>query len=134
MDYNSITQKDDKAYAQTRWIDAIQNDFAVRADWCVKDFKDANHAPVVKPGQTISKGEIVNITVSVSDPDNNKVHMKYWQYFEADSYAGKITMDGSSFKVPADVKKGDTIHIICEATDDGTPSLTRYQRVIIMVK
>ena len=27
---------------------AIQNDFAARADWCVKEFKDANHPPVAK--------------------------------------------------------------------------------------
>jgi len=26
-----------------RWVDAFQNDFAARADWCVKPFEDANH-------------------------------------------------------------------------------------------
>ncbi|MEJ0034161.1 MAG: nucleoside hydrolase-like domain-containing protein [Bacteroidota bacterium] len=48
MDFNPTTQKDDKAYPQTRWIDVMQNDFAARADWCVKSYKDANHAPIVK--------------------------------------------------------------------------------------
>ncbi|WP_369694867.1 hypothetical protein [Phocaeicola plebeius] len=28
---------------------------------------------------------------------------------------------------------GDTIHLICEVSDNGTPSLTRYKRIIIRV-
>ena len=31
-----------------RWSDAFQNDFAARADWCVKSYEEANHPPVVK--------------------------------------------------------------------------------------
>jgi hypothetical protein len=33
-----------------------------------------------------------------------------------------------------DVVAGQTIHLILEATDNGTPALTRYQRVIIRVR
>lgn len=29
------------------WTDALQNDFASRADWCVRSYADANHPPVV---------------------------------------------------------------------------------------
>ena len=38
-----------------KYIDDIQNDFAARADWCVKDYKNANHAPkiTVKEGTDI---------------------------------------------------------------------------------
>jgi hypothetical protein len=32
------------------------------------------------------------------------------------------------------VNSGETIHIICEVTDQGTPELTRYQRVIITIE
>jgi hypothetical protein len=32
----------------SRWTDAIQNDFAARADWCVKSHAEANHPPVVE--------------------------------------------------------------------------------------
>jgi hypothetical protein len=35
--------------------------------------------------------------------------------------------------VPADAKPGQAIHIICEMTDNGTPPLTRYQRVVIQI-
>jgi len=39
-----------------------------------------------------------------------------------------------SFSIPADAKTGDTIHIIFEVKDSGTPPLTRYQHVIVTVK
>jgi hypothetical protein len=35
--------------------------------------------------------------------------------------------------VPKDASVGDTIHLILEVTDKGTPALTRYQRVIATV-
>ena len=40
----------------------------------------------------------------------------------------------ASFTVPADAEKGQSIHIICEVQDNGSPQTTRYQRVIITVK
>jgi hypothetical protein len=46
-DFNPITQKVDVAYPQIRWLETLQNDFAARADWCVKDVKNANHPPKV---------------------------------------------------------------------------------------
>ena len=45
----------------------------------------------------------------------------------------------TSFEVPANsvvppnAAPGQTIHLILEVTDDGTPALTRYQRVIVTV-
>ena len=30
-----------------QWADVFQNDFASRADWCVKSYKEANHPPIV---------------------------------------------------------------------------------------
>ena len=35
---------------------------------------------------------------------------------------------------PTDAKVGDTLHLICEVTDNGTPALTRYQHVIVTIK
>jgi len=48
VDYNPFTKEMDHTYPQIRWIEAIQKDFAARADWCVKTYENANHAPVVK--------------------------------------------------------------------------------------
>ena len=72
------------------------------------------------------------------DPDGDAVTFKWWQYYEADTYAGQIAIDGAdtrdaSFVVPADAKPGDTIHVILEVKDAGTPALTRYQRVVVTV-
>ena len=127
-----------------RWSKAMQNDFAARADWCVKPYGEANHAPVVelahKSDMKAAPGKTVKLSAKgSSDPDGNTLSYRWWQYREAGSYPGDITFDSnggvkSSFVVPDDAKKGETIHVICEVTDDGVPALTRYARVIITVK
>ena len=40
----------------------------------------------------------------------------------------------TTFRVPNDAQPGETIHVILEATDDGTPPLTRYQRLIVRIQ
>ena len=40
-----------------------------------------------------------------------------------------VTTDGE-----ADAKPGDTIHFVCTVTDDSTPALTRYARVVVTVR
>lgn len=42
--------------------------------------------------------------------------------------------DVLTIHIPRDIKKGQTIHIILEVKDDGTPSLKKYQRVILTAK
>jgi hypothetical protein len=37
------------------------------------------------------------------------------------------------FTVPADAEARQTIHVIAEATDDGVPALTRYERFVVAV-
>ena len=44
-----------------------------------------------------------------------------------------ITCPFIAGRVPADAMAGQTIHLIIEATDDGAPALTRYQRVVVTV-
>lgn len=127
-----------------RWSDAMQNDFAARADWCVKPFKDANHPPVVVlkhiSDKQVSKGAEVRLSaVGTTDPDGDKLSYKWWHYIEAGTYLKSIQIEYSqkqnvSIVIPDDAKEGETIHIICEVSDNGTPSLTRYQRVVIHIK
>ncbi|MGC4037271.1 MAG: DUF1593 domain-containing protein [Chitinophagaceae bacterium] len=142
-DYNPFTKKEDAAYPQTRWIPAIQNDFAARADWCVKDFKNANHPPVVKLNHAADinakPGTTIQLSGSGKDPDNNELTYKWWQYKEVGSFNGTIDIRNAdkakaSFIIPSHAKKDDTIHIILEVTDNGVPSLTRYQHVIVTVR
>ncbi|QJW91280.1 DUF1593 domain-containing protein [Spirosoma taeanense] len=141
-DYNPYTGKADAAFPQTRWIPALQNDFAARADWCVKPYKEANHPPVVKLNQArdlrVKPGQTVTLSGSAIDPDGNNVNYRWWQYAEAGTYPGKVDIQQSdqakvTFVVPADATTGQTIHLILEVTDSGTPALTRYGRVIATV-
>jgi len=141
-DFNPFTNKPDRAYPQTRWIDVLQNDFAARADWCVMPYEDANHPPLVVLRHANSlrgkPGSLIRIIGFGSDPDKNNLTYKWWQYHEVDTYQGKIeiidsNMDKTAFIIPKDARIGDTIHIILEVTDSGIPRLTRYQRVIVNV-
>ena len=140
-DFNPYTQKMDKAFAQTRWIPAIQNDFAARADWCIKDFKNANHVPMVMVNNKrlmVYGGQNLNIKAKTFDPDGNAVKVNFWQYQEVGNTDKKLKIvangHNASIKIPSSAKAGDTFHIIVEGTDTGTPALTRYQRVVLMVK
>lgn len=139
-DFNPFSNKMDLAFAQTRWLETLQNDFAARADWCIKTYKNANHAPIVKlttaSNLTAKPNNTVKLSGTASDPDGNTLNYHWWQYEEVDTYGGKISIENAdsksaSFKVPSDIKKGETIHLILEVKDNGTPQLTRYQRVIV---
>ncbi len=142
-DFNPYTNKIDAAYPQIRWLKALQQDFAVRADWCIKDYKNANHAPIVglKHANTLSaeKGETITLLADATDPDGDALRYHWWNYKEVGTYGGAILINQAnsakaSLKVPDNAKKGDTIHIILEVTDDREMPLTRYQRVVVVVE
>ncbi|QDV25221.1 DUF1593 domain-containing protein [Aureliella helgolandensis] len=121
-----------------RWTAALQNDFAARADWCVKPYEQANHPPVVKlthgQDRKVRPGETVPLNAAgTNDPDGNALTYRWWQYEEADSAKSKITIAGedaaqASFVVPEE--SGTQVHIILEVTDNGSPALVRYQRIV----
>jgi hypothetical protein len=127
-----------------RFFAAAQNDLAARMKWSVTPkFGDANHPPQVKIKGPLDistrAGSTVSLAGEVSDPDHDKVTVTWWQYNDAGTYPGDVTFSNpatltTSFRVPEDAKSGQTIHIILEATDNGTPRLTRYQRVIVTVQ
>jgi len=127
----------------TRWTDALQNDFAARADWCVNSYDEANHPPVVKLVNALDinakPGAIIKLSAKGTiDPDGDELSYFWWQYEEAGTYPGSATIENStarvaSITVPSDAEKGHSVHIICEVKDNGTPQLTRYKRVIINV-
>lgn len=127
-----------------RWTDVLQNDFAARADWCVKPYAQANHAPVVKLAHALDLTARPGATLQLSakgttDPDGNQLTYTWWQYAEADTYPGTVAVQHpdrpqASFRVPADAAKGQTLHLVCEVTDNGSPCLTRYQRVVVTVR
>lgn len=140
-DINPITQKIDLAYPQIRWLEALQNDFAARADWCIKSFKETNHAPkisVAKNQLSVKAGQTIILKATATDPDNNLVNISFWQYQEAGTSTEKVVIHTkgkeAEIKIPSTAKSGDTIHVIIEGKDNGIPALTRYQRVVLTVK
>jgi len=142
-DFNPYTQQMDQAYPQTRWLEALQLEFAARAGWCVKPYAEANHPPEVSLGQEatleVSPGETVSLTAKASDPDGDPLCYSWWQYGEADSYPGTVDilrpfMPSPRIRIPDDLKPGENIHIIVSVTDGQFPNLTRYQRVILTGK
>ena len=128
-------------YPQTRWTAAIQNDFAARVDWQIKGYAESNHPPVVSVStnkMTLAPGQLAILKGSASDPDRNALKFNWWQYREPGTYPGAVTLSGADkqnaqFVVPRDAKPGQTIHLILEVEDSGTPPITRYQRVIVTV-
>lgn len=127
-----------------RWTAAMQNDFAARADWTIKSYDEANHEPIVKLAHSedllLKAGSNVKLSAAGSyDPDGDKLSYSWWQYQDPGTYKGKVSINQSNeqdakLTVPKDAKPGQTIHVICEVTDNGSPALTRYRRVIITVK
>ncbi|MBM3824924.1 MAG: DUF1593 domain-containing protein, partial [Verrucomicrobia bacterium] len=145
---NQATERDETGtvvgnYTSKRWVAVAQRDFAARLKWSVTpSFANANHHPVVSVAcgldRTAAPGETVNLAGTGIDPDGNALTYRWWQYREAGTYPGAITFSSattgaSSFVVPADAVSGQTIHAILEVADNGTPALTRWQRVIVTV-
>lgn len=122
---------------------AAQRDLAVRLHWSVTPrFDGANHEPRVGiAGPTdirVAAGERLRLKGTVSDPDGDAVSVR-WLQFRTGTYPGAITFTApespeTEVLVPADALPGQTIHLVLEATDRGTPALTRYRRVILVVR
>ena len=131
-------------YTFQRWLPAIQNDWASRADWCVTStYAEANHQPDARVTgdliRTVSPGQTVTLDASGSiDPDGDSLSFKWWHYHEADNATIKLTinnntsMNNASFVVPHEPHT--QLHVILEVTDNGEPALTRYQRVIFNIE
>jgi hypothetical protein len=139
-----------------RWLVARQNDFEARMDWQrYNNYGEANHNPVaVLNGDstknvirlTVSSGKKVHLSADgTTDPDGDALNYRWWEYYEAGSENGAGLDEGPSvsiskpcarntgFMAPV-VSSPKDIHIILEVTDDGSPNLTSYRRVVVTVK
>lgn len=120
-----------------------QNDFAARLKWSVTtSYTAANHAPqiqVMGPLTVMANpGQKIKLHAHASDPDGDTFALRWW-VFPVGSYSGKVELTNEnspqvSVQVPSDASAGQTVHLIAEATDNGAPKLTSYQRVIITIR
>ena len=145
-----------------RWRTAFQNDFAARMDWTIDDYRHANHNPVVEVnGQPSTAPIYIDATVGeptvldasrAHDPDGQSLHYSWFLYPEAGSTGANLSAINISAAgtpkavvVPTAVcrpmwlplgppcKGTGTAHIILAVTDDGSPQLTSYRRIILTV-
>jgi len=93
-----------------------------------------------RPARTVTAGEEVVLDASGStDPDGNALTFDWFAYLEAGTYSGapplikNATSARPSFRAPA-VSTPQDLHLVLTLSDNGVPSLTRYQRVSITVK
>jgi hypothetical protein len=145
-----------------RWREAFQNDFAARMDWTIADYRHANHNPVVEVNGQLGTapiaieaeaGKAVLLDASQShDPDGQGMHYNWFHYAEAGSTGASlaaVTIAGADtaravvtptsacrpdwFAMPVHCAGTGTAHIILAVTDDGSPRLTSYRRIILNV-
>lgn len=146
-----------------RWREAFQNDFAARMDWTIKDFAHANHNPeVVVNGSagavpielTVKAGESLELNAAgTTDPDHQRLTYKWFIYPEAGltgTHGADITLTAadtpqahvkansacSAAWIPNLVpcRGSGVAHVILAVTDNGSPRLTSYRRIIITVE
>ena len=146
-----------------RWRSAFQRDFAARMDWTIHDFAHANHPPVVivngQDGEApieldVKAGQTVSLDASAShDPDHQPLTFHWFLYPEAGlatDHGAEVTLDGADGAVAharavsacrpmwiaglVPCHGEGVMHIILAVTDDGTPELTAYRRVIVHVR
>lgn len=132
-----------------RWREAFQHDFAARMDWCVTDDpKRANHNPIAwlngdstkrvleveaAPGATLSFS-----AEGSQDPDGDTIEYSWLVYPEAGTFPGEVKLshlagNTTALPVPTEARPGDTIHLILQLRDRGTPALFAYRRAVVTV-
>jgi hypothetical protein len=126
-----------------RWRDEFQRDFAARMDWTVRPFGAANHPPVpmldCAATITVSSGQSFGFDARHShDPDGDSLSFLWMPYREAGSSDAVLKINGTENAVlvsltAPEVTKTETCHLILKVTDRGSPALTRYQRIVVIV-
>lgn len=138
---DTVRYTDNKA-TLWRWRPAFQADFAARMDWCVKDYKGANHPPVpVLKGDgaiTVKSGQKFGFDASATyDPDGDSFSYLWFHYKEAGTYPKDISISPENYPgiwlTAPEVEKPETVHIILIITDKGTPALSRYKRIVVTI-
>ncbi len=140
--YVDATDDGDNKKSLRIWIDDVNNDYQARMDWCVKSYDEANHPPIVKINSDknikIKSGKKISLDAGkTKDPDRDELKFNWWQYKEPGSYDGSIELENTNSKkitfTAPKVGKPETIHLILEVKDNGSPSLKGYQRIIVEI-
>ncbi len=85
-----------------------------------------------------SSDKIVLDASPSTDPDQHQLRFEWLIYPEPGTFRGQVptienAMSPQATLVAPQVDSRQTLHIILMVTDDGTPPLTRYRRVVLTV-
>lgn len=131
-----IDDQGKEVYTESMWyyVSSIQRDLAARASWCITD--DKEEAPVlsIKESLDMKADKRTSVRIHLNKEENVLYKAKY--YKEASTYKGNISVnidDSIKINIPEDVKSGDTLHIIIEATNAYKHQLSRFKQIIITI-
>lgn len=124
------TDPDARMSAVYRWRPDFQNEMAARLDWCVKPWKGANHAPIVRLRHTRRAGVLELDATRSTDPDGDRLEFD-WMLYPLPA-SGSVRLDvvapgKARFLVPP--KTAESVTVVVRVRDKGSPSLSRYARL-----
>ena len=119
------------------------NDFMARMQWADEGKGNRNPIVVVNghkgPSPLVIRakaGKTIRLNASKStDPDGNDIRFLWWQQPEIGTAKLAISDAEKSivnFRIPDDAA-GQSLHVVCEVSDQGPFNLTSYQRIIINI-
>ena len=120
------------------------NDFMARMQWADEGKGNVNPVVVVNghrgPSPLVlhaKAGDTIRLKASKSfDPDHNAIAFHWWQQPEIGTAQLAIMRPEkavTTVSIPADAA-GQTLHLVCEVSDQGQFNLKSYQRIIIVVE
>ena len=125
------------------FLKAYHEDFAARAEWCVKGYEECNHSPVVRIGQpNVEAAPGERVTVSAVVEDVRPCIRKWWLYEDGCRYQGDLSQadhlgsifDETEFTVPQDARPGDFFNLILTVQNADVNPMTEYGQIIVHVK
>ena len=127
-----------------RFYSVELNDFMARMEWADKGEGNRNPIVVVDghkgPSPLVLQakaGDTIRLDASASfDPDGDTIGFLWWQQPEIGT--ARLAIDNAqkgvtTVRIPA-TAKGQTLHLVCEVSDNGPFNLRSYQRMIIVIE